>query len=160
MKNSNKEFGDIEKILERKFASSGLDGYVSIAFGEAVTKLYEREINLGAELPSSARKAFLFTTGKNKILNELRRLGKLLPIDDESKGIDNFPELTVNSFERNEITKLYVEELLQKLSPKSREVLVMHYEEELTVKQIAEKLELSVDGVKKRLKEAMKELRK
>ncbi len=150
----------MKKILERKFTSSGLDGYISIAFGEAVTKLYEREEKLGAELPTTARKAFLYTTGKNKILNELRRIGKLLPIDDDSKPIENYPELSDNSFEKNEIAKLFVEELLEQLTLKSKEVLIMHYEEGLTVKQMAVKLELSEDGVKKRLKEAMKELRK
>jgi RNA polymerase sigma factor (sigma-70 family) len=148
---------EIEKLLTQRFAASSLDGYVSIAVGEAYSKLLGKEIQSGEVLDDFARKNFLYTVARNSILNEIRRMNKHERLG-QSTGSVHSVYIDTDS-EKNLHEKLFVEQLLKALPSKQSVVVAMYYMEELDVKQIAEEIGISVDGVKKRLKEALKALR-
>lgn len=77
--------------------------------------------------------------------------------DDEDDELQNVLNLAFNN-EREQNEKLH--DAVEALSEKIREALKLHYFEELSVAEIAEKLSLPVGTVKWRLSEGRKQLRK
>jgi RNA polymerase sigma factor (sigma-70 family) len=151
---------EIRKFLERKFDSYDLDGYVKIACGEALTKLWEREKSLGYELSDTKRKSFLFVAARNILRNERKRQDHLKHLGDVANHFKNEASLVEMKFEEDEINKLAASQALALLSNKRREVLAMKYLEGYTEKEIAKKLVIAVSSVEDRLKGAKKELKK
>jgi RNA polymerase sigma factor (sigma-70 family) len=157
---NNKEIEDLEKILEQAFISYGLYGFTSIAFGDALTKLYEKELALGYKLPTPAKKAFLYTATKNLILSEKRRQKKLKHIEDKTNDLENDLSLINANFELDENNKLSVEEMLNLLPEKPRQIMVMKYLEGYTEKQIAAKLEITISQVEEILRASKRALKR
>ena len=149
---------EIERILKHRYNAPNLQGFARIAVGEAYTKLLEKEQELGAELPPQERLTYLKRVAKNKILNEIQRHRNDDQIEDKNKNKKkrNQP-IIFGDDEKNQMDLEDNDELLDKLSSAHSEVLKMHYRQGFSVKQIAEEIGISVDGVKKRLKYAKKE---
>jgi RNA polymerase sigma factor (sigma-70 family) len=149
---------ELERIFKHRYPAPILGGSHRIAVREAYTKLLELEQERGTELPPEERIAYLKRVAKNKILDEIQRHHNDDQIYDKNTSKKkNNRAIVFGDDEKNKIDKDIAVELLGRLTPEHSEVLRMHYIEGCTIKQIAEKIGLSVDGVKKRLKNAKKE---
>ncbi len=150
---------ELTRILEKRFASDRLGDTIPIALNEAFEKLDEHEKEISIPLDPEHRRNYLLKAGRDAILNEIRRRKNLDSLDDQSRHFENDPGLSDNLFEEQEMSKLLSEEMLGSLSIKKRKTMELHIEG-YSVNEIAEKLEISPNAVKRRLKEARKKLRK
>lgn len=126
---------------------------------EAFTSLWEK----GTDIDYSRNvKSYLTTTIHNRCLNYLRDNrkfnGNILEIEKllESQVIDQHYE--VDSFDTDELRK-QINEAIQELPAKCREVFVLNRYEELKYKEIAEKLDISVKTVEAQMSKALQHLR-
>jgi RNA polymerase sigma factor (sigma-70 family) len=153
----NTEFADLRKILERQSSGYKLEGFIPIAFGEAVTKLYEEEAKAGKEFTTKERRKKIYWSSRHKILDELRRQGKIEHYDTNVAAFESI--YSDDDFEKREEDKLLTEEMLAKLRQKQREAMEL-FIKGYSVEEIAVELRVSPNTIKKRLKEAKKELRR
>jgi RNA polymerase sigma-70 factor (ECF subfamily) len=105
--------------------------------------------------------SYLFTIAYNSTISVIRK--KL----SEAKYIQHVKSLQIQEQEKTiindidfESVSLKVNELVDKLPPRQKEVFKLHRENELTYRQIAEKLEISVNTVENHMSKALKFLRK
>lgn len=117
--------------------------------------LWENRANLNETLPL---KSYLFTIVKNKAINQCNQTythRKILQQlnEDYSEAFDS-PDLYL----RHELARQY-KETMQKMSPAIRATFEMHRREQLSYKEIAEKLHVSVQTVNYRICQALKLLR-
>lgn len=169
MKNfTTQERKDLEKLLASQFARYGLDDFIQIAVGEAITALGLEEEKTKEVFSHGKRKAFVYKTAKNKILNEIRRDGKFEHYERSSfaggrreleENAMTLSILSDDGFELRELNRLEVEKALNKLSSKRREAIELHYLKGCSVEEIAERLNISVNSVKDRIKFGLKQLR-
>ena len=92
----------------------------------------------------------------NKCYDHIRKNKKSennIYIDDEENPID------IPVDEKNSIEKLELEDLLNKLSEEKRLITTLYYYDEISVKEIAQMLEMPEGTVKYKLSEIRKELR-
>lgn len=103
---------------------------------------------------------WIYRIAHNTFVNELRRTHKLLGRLDADAI---FPTLaakeTADKFSFEEADKEMIENLLDRLSPKYREVVVLHYYEDLSYKEISEVLKLSVSTVGVRMTRARQKIK-
>lgn len=120
------------------------------------TRLWEfrSELRVGVSL-----KNFLFTMTKNHILNIIRNensaLAKNYEMAQAEPGIE---DNLIEKLEKKELMSLFYK-ALDKLPPQKRDICLMKVRDELTNREIAEKMKLSVNTIKTHYSDALKLLR-
>jgi RNA polymerase sigma-70 factor (ECF subfamily) len=120
---------------------------------DAQDLVQETYLRLLAADPDSIRnpEAYLFTVATNLIR---QRAGGRQPGGREDGGLDEVidrvatPCLAAQGVDR-EVRARRLHELMARLSPKCRAVMVMHYRDDLSYRDIAEQLDISANMVKK-----------
>ncbi len=157
MKHYEKEFEGILKILQRKWTSNGLDNaFISIAYGEALTKLLTKEAESGGALPKVAQQSFIWVAASNLIKNECKRLQNVDHIGSGEKHINS----GAISLDQTIISRIDFDKAIELLPDKYRSIFLLQLNSGLTIKDIAKQVGLSENGVKKRLKVAREKLRR
>ena len=112
---------------------------------EAFLALYKNQENINKD--SKALKAYLYTSVKNSVLNWSRRLKVEKKYHDKTPFLDfvdlNFENALIKAEIIGEINKIIV-----KLPASCQNVIKLYYLEGLSVKEIAEELQLSVNTIK------------
>ncbi len=105
----------------------------------------------------STIKTFLYTCAKNKAFN---RLKKLNIIDRHQEQLAEAYLFSLeNQTHSDEKQKQQIQDILNKMPDRMREVLDMHVIQELKYTDIAEKLGISINSVKTHIKRAYKRFR-
>lgn len=146
---------ELEHHLGARFLGIGLNGFVEIAVGEACSDYH---LAVASKEVIHSPSGWIYKTAKNKILDEIKRLGYLYRIDGNSEEDPVFPK--ERNFERIEEAKLMLEEILPFVSKKKCDALLLHEYNGYTLEETAQKLNISVSMVEKRIREAKSELRK
>ncbi len=121
---------------------------------EAFIKIWEKQF----DYEPKKIKSLLYKISGDIFINHIRREKVAGDYLKEIKF--NFKEdCSDNSLEYQELKQNY-ETVLAKLPEKQRSVFLMSRLEELTYKEIAERLDLSVKAVEKRMNKALSELKK
>lgn len=116
---------------------------------------YRAELNIGISL-----KNFLFTMAKNYILNLIRNENTALEKQYEiAQQVLGYEDDLVEKLERREQMSLSYQ-ALAKLPEKKKRICVMKIREEMSNKEIAERLNVSINTVKTHYAEALKLLRR
>lgn len=99
---------------------------------------------------------YLFTIARNYLVNEWRkRIDSLLSLEEVGHQLSNTgPDIVLHK----ELDKTY-RQSLSALPEQRRKVFLMHREESLTYKEIAEKLDISPRTVENQMSAALKHLR-
>lgn len=139
------------------FASQYVDGpYAEGVVQETMLWLWENRLTL---IPEMSLKSLLFTIVKNKCLNHLRRE------QTKSEIYNSIRDRYKEEFEdpdfylERELMTLY-EDAMSRLSPNFRAAFELSRSAGLTHKEIAEKLQVSVQTVNYRISNALEFLRK
>lgn len=120
---------------------------------EFFVKLWEK--HLTTELHPDTLKSYLFTSVKHIALNSLEKVDPLKRAYDVNR-IDR-PWIEYNDLTEEMLCQ--VEQEIEKLSPRSRDIVKAVYVEGLHYKEVAEKYNISVATVKTLLVNALKRLR-
>ena len=116
---------------------------------------YRAELNIGISL-----KNFLFTMAKNYILNLIRNENTALEKQYEiAQQVLGYEDDLVEKLERREQMSLFYQDLA-KLPEQKKRICVMKIREEMSNKEIAERLNVSINTVKTHYAEALKLLRR
>ena len=116
---------------------------------------YRAELNIGISL-----KNFLFTMAKNYILNLIRNENTALEKQYEiAQQVLGYEDDLVEKLERREQMSLFYQ-ALAKLPEQQKRICVMKIREEMSNKEIAERLNVSINTVKTHYAEALKLLRR
>lgn len=100
-------------------------------------------------------KSYIFQAGRNKCLNELRKRKLTVSLDEvDAELID----ADLMSLEKEELYNL-IQEAICSLPEKCREVFLLSREENLSNREIAGKLNLSVKTVEAQISKALKKIR-
>ena len=116
---------------------------------------YRERLNIGISLRN-----FLFTMVKNHVLNVIRN--ENLAIEKQYEIAQRTPEYEddlVEKLEKREQMELFYE-MLDKLPPQQKAICKLKVEEELSAKEIAERMNLSVNTIKTHYAEALKAIRR
>jgi len=104
-------------------------------------------------------KGYLYRGITNRVLNAVRKQKTNHDfIDLIAAEMDESDNTTMESIDQNQLMALIDAELAQ-LSPKSREIFEMSRKDFLSNKEIAEKLDMTEDAVKKQVQRAVKTLK-
>ncbi len=110
-------------------------------------------------------KFYLFRALKNRLLDILKNQKKQTPLDNTAPPSDipfrievNVEDLIIEEEERKEI-KAEIENMLDTLTPRQREIIYLRYVQEYDYDQIAELLQISVHGCRKLVSKAITTLR-
>lgn len=116
---------------------------------------YRAELNIGISL-----KNFLFTMAKNYILNLIRNENTALEKQYEiAQQVLGYEDDLVEKLERREQMSLFYQ-ALAKLPEQKKRICVMKIREEMSNKEITERLNVSINTVKTHYAEALKLLRR
>ncbi len=116
---------------------------------------YRTELNIGISL-----KNFLFTMAKNYILNLIRNENTALEKQYEiAQQVLGYEDDLIEKLERREQMSLFYQ-ALAKLPEQKKKICVMKIREEMSNKEIAERLNVSINTVKTHYAEALKLLRR
>ncbi len=102
-------------------------------------------------------RAYLFVSAKYKVANMIRD-GKVRETLFDGADFEQIPDAVFNGLEVKELKNL-IHQLINELPAKCREIFVMSREQELTHKQIAAELNISVKTVDEQINRALKKLR-
>ncbi len=92
-------------------------------------------------------------------LRKLKRVNEIIPLDENLPADNSVIDILVeNDFLRSEISRM--KRRIADLSKIQREVMILHYLEGLSVRRVAEKLEITESVVKKHLFEARNRLKR
>ncbi|HTE48746.1 MAG TPA: sigma-70 family RNA polymerase sigma factor [Candidatus Paceibacterota bacterium] len=114
-------------------------------------------------------KTWIFTIGRNTATDFLRKKKNLLFSDLESYDDEGTTEFSENIADENLLQDInlkrvedsqFLNNMLEKLNHNYRDVLVLHYQEEMTFAEIGEILGKSLNTVKSQHRRAIAELRK
>ncbi len=122
-------------------------------------------------------KTWVFTIARNTATDHLRKKRSLLFSDIEKQGADSrdsltdlslenipddqvLPDAALQILEEKTSDKEFLDDLLKNISPAYREILVLHYQEELTFDEISKVLKKPLNTVKSGHRRALMELRK
>lgn len=102
-------------------------------------------------------KSYLYTIANNMLLNKIRHDKVVLSFAEKNKNQqeEQSPEFTMEEKE----FKVELERVIGAMPEKQREVFLMNRIEEMTYKDIADSLELSVKAVEKRMHGALAHIR-
>lgn len=107
--------------------------------------------------------AFLFTLLRNRCLNFLKRQSHLQRMDDEQELICRLNLKALESFEETcnsmEDVESIVNAAIAKLPARCREILLLSKIEKLKYKEIAERMNISINTVENQMSIALKKLR-
>lgn len=120
---------------------------------EFFVKLWER--HLIADLRPDTLKYYLFTSVKNLALNALERVDPLKKAYDVN--LIDTPQIEYDDLTEELLCR--VESEIEKLPPRSRDIVKAIYMEGLRYKEVADKFNISVATVKTLLVNALKKLR-
>ena len=130
--------------------------YAEDIFQDAFTTIWEsrRFIN-----PNTSFSSYLYTIMRNRILNALRHLEN----EQELKSsIYNQAVDTYQNAEENAVTKDFMEQIakaMEKLTSRQREIFDMSRNREMSHKEIAQALGISVNTVQEHISSALKTIR-
>ncbi len=130
--------------------------------------------NISRFNPSKASfKTWVFTIAKNSATDFLRKKKSILFSDIENKNDDDansfaenipdedlMPDIVLQQLQEKAEGEKILNEALEKLRPDYREVLVLHYQEEMTFEEIGKVLDKPLHTVKSQHRRAIMELRK
>lgn len=105
-------------------------------------------------------RSFLLTIAKNKCINHLKRIGRIDPIADELE--QSYPGVGTEDLVEAETTAclhVYIDESIENLPPKCREVFKLYYIYGLKNREIAERLHISEKAVEKQKTKAFEKLK-
>lgn len=119
---------------------------------EAFIKLWEKDYYYDAH----KTKSLLYTIATNKLNDHFRR--NKLSQDYVAHVQFNFQESVDNTVEENELKEEY-EKALNKLSSKEKEAFLMSRIDLLSYKEIAERLNVGVKAIEKRISKALGKLK-
>lgn len=120
---------------------------------DAFMKLWEKR----AEVKAETVKSYLYTIANNMFLNKVRHEKVVMSFVEKQTDQKNAesPEYTLEEKE----FKAELEKTISEMPEKQRDVFLMNRIDELTYKEIAERLGLSVKAVEKRMHGALNYLR-
>jgi RNA polymerase sigma-70 factor (family 1) len=102
-------------------------------------------------------KAYLFVAAKYKVANLIRE-GKVRNTLFENVDFERIPDESFNQLEVKELENL-INQLINELPPKCREIFLLSREQGLTHKQIARQLNISEKTVDEQISRALRKLR-
>ena len=102
-------------------------------------------------------KTYLYTSVKNSCLNYIKRENFFSSTDENNEPPDKSGKTQLDKMEEDEINSA-IRNAINKLPEKCREIFMMCRYDELSYKEIAEILDISINTVKTQLKRAMKNL--
>ena len=131
---------------------------------EIFMKLWEKRANI--EIHSNL-KSYLYTSTKNSCISYLRHIKtrqqyfekRKKDFDDLMLNYEALSQLNINRIDFNSIETI-IKETIDSLPPRCKEVFTLSRYEELSNKEIAEKLEISVKAVEANNTRAIKLLKK
>ena len=130
--------------------------YAEDIFQDAFTVIWEsrRFIN-----PDASFSSYLYTIMRNRILNQLRELASEDRLKEQilSQAIDYSNE-TNNTIIANDLQRL-VSQALEQLTSRQREIFEMSREKQMSHKEIAEALGISVNTVQEHISSSLRSLR-
>ena len=130
--------------------------YAEDIFQDAFTIIWQgrRFIN-----PDTSFSSYLYTIVRNRILNQLRDLANQDKIKEQvmSQAID-YNNDTKNEILANDLQQL-ISCALQRLTPRQREIFEMSREQQMSHKEIAEALGISVNTVQESISTSLRTLR-
>ncbi len=144
---------ELEHQLVARFSGTPLNGFVEIAVGEACSDYHLAIAN--AEIIHSVF-GWIHNAAKNKILDEIKRLGHINRIGVSTEQDSELP--SDDNFEQVEEARLMLEEILPLVNEKKRNALLLHEYQGYTLEETADKLKISLSATKKRIREAKSEL--
>jgi len=105
--------------------------------------------------------SYLFTIAYNITVSLIRKKISEKKYIDYIKSIQNVPEIN-NSFDEREfiIISKQIQNLIEQLPTRQKEVFILHREKGMAYKEIAEKLNISLNTVENHMSRALKFLRK
>jgi RNA polymerase sigma-70 factor (ECF subfamily) len=115
-------------------------------------------INSGRKIENF--QALLYQTARNLIIDSYRQKGKEILLEDFSQGINLSLEESLEEQIDRELDLKEIEKALKKLHPGYQEIIILHYLEELSIKEIAEILEKNKGAVRVLIHRALKALKK
>lgn len=116
---------------------------------------YRDRLNIGISLRN-----FLFTMTKNHVLNVIRDENAALEKQYElAQRIAEYDDDLVEKLEKQERMSLFYD-AVEKLPPQKRQICKLKVEEELSNKEIAQRMGLSVNTIKTHYAEALKAIRR
>lgn len=120
---------------------------------DAFVKLWDKR----DEVQLDTVKSYLYTIANNMLLNKIRHDKVVVNFAEHNKNKQEeySPEFQLQEKE----FKQELEDVISQMPEKQREVFLMNRIEEMTYKEIAERLELSVKAVEKRMHGALSHLR-
>lgn len=121
---------------------------------DAFSKLWEQ----CAKVAEDKAKSFLFTVANNLFLNEVKHAKVVLKF--MNKGHSDRTDLTPQFLLEEAEFKTRLEAAIQELPEGQREVFLMSRIDKLKYREIAERLDLSVKAVEKRMHKALAALKK
>lgn len=135
-------------LMDREKAEEAVQ-YVFVRLWE-----YRSDLNIGISL-----KNYLFTMTKNYVLNIIRNENFMTEKQYElAQRASEFADDFVEKFENRERMDIFYK-ALDKLPEQKREICLLKVREELSNKEIAERMNLSVNTIKTHYSEALKLLR-
>ena len=130
--------------------------YAEDVFQDAFTVVWQsrRFIN-----PDASFSSYLYTIMRNRILNQLRNAANEEKLKESilSQGLD-YTEDTKCEVMLNDL-KFLISHALQQLTPRQREIFEMSREAQLSHKEIADKLGISVNTVQEHISTSLKLIR-
>lgn len=130
--------------------------YAEDIFQDAFTVIWEsrRFIN-----PDASFSAYLYTIVRNRILNQLRELANDNYLKEQilSQAID-YSNDTNNEIFANDLQR-FIHCALQQLTPRQREIFEMSREKQMSHKEIAEYLGISVNTVQEHISVSLRSIR-
>lgn len=104
--------------------------------------------------------AYLFAVLRNKVLYELRTRMSIAAKASCYEVVDEFYNVNAADFLQAKELEQKMNEVIERLSPQSREVFKLSRFEQMSYKKIAEEMNVSVRTVEKHISKALKILRK
>ncbi len=130
--------------------------YAEDVFQDAFTVIWQsrRFIN-----PDASFSSYLYTIVRNRILNQLRDLANEDRLKEQilSHAVD-YSNDTKNEILANDLQQL-ISRALQRLTPRQREIFGMSREQQMSHKEIAEALGISVNTVQESISTSLRSLR-
>ncbi len=122
---------------------------------EAFVKFWEKRETIEVE----TAKSYLYTIANNLAINHIKRQGLLLNFINRAPKKQESSETPQYLMEVAEFDQ-QLQQAIASLTENQRVVFLMNRIDELTYKEIAERLGLSVKAVEKRMHQALQQLRK
>src|SRR5574344_374310 len=115
---------------------------------------YRNELNIGISL-----KTYLFTMAKNYVLNTIRDEGAAMEKNYVmAQSAPEYEDNLVENLEKKDMMSFFYK-AINSLSAQKRDICLMKIRDDMSTKEIAERINLSVNTVKTHYSEALKILR-